>query len=187
MRDVNKGRGEFVVQLRNFRSHLNTQFCVEVGKRFVQKEDLGFADNGTSQRDTLTLTAGKRFRLTGKQPFYAQYCGGFANAGIYFLRIDFAQFKTERHVVVNRHMRIKRVVLEHHRYISVFGVHIIYEFAVDIKFARGDFFQTRYHTQRRRFSAARRSDEHDKFFVIDFQIEIADSFNVAVIYLINVS
>ena len=185
--DVNKGGCKLVVKLGDFGSHLHTQFCVEVGQRLVEKEYLRFTDYCTTERDTLTLTAGKSFRLTGEKRFDAENGCGFTHAGIYFLGIYFAQFKTERHIVVNGHVRIQSVVLEHHRYIAVLRIGVVYQLIVDVKLARGDFFQTGNHTQGGGLTATGRSDEYDKFFIVDFEVEVAYSLDVAVVDLVNVS
>ena len=55
-----------------FGSHLCTKFCVQVGKRFVQKENFRFTDDRPSQSDPLSLTAGKRFRFSRKIHFDTQ-------------------------------------------------------------------------------------------------------------------
>ena len=84
-------------------------------------------------------------------------------------------------------MRIQSVVLEHHRYIAVLRIGVVYQLIVDVKLARGDFFQTGNHTQGGGLTATGRSDEYDKFFIVDFEVEVAYSLDVAVVDLVNVS
>ena len=49
-------------------------------------------------------------------------------------------------IVVHRHMRIPRIILEDHRNISVLRFYIVYERITYIEFAGSDFFKTGYHT-----------------------------------------
>ena len=98
----------------------------------------------------------------------------------------FTKFKTERHIVVNGHVRIKRVVLENHRDISILGLNVVHKFAVDIKFTVGNFFQTRDHTKSGGLTAAGRTDEYDKFFIFDIEGEIGNRYNARLIYLIDI-
>ena len=46
---------------------------------------------------------------------------------IYFVFRCFAELKTERHIFVNRHMRIQSVVLENHCNISVFRSDVVHK------------------------------------------------------------
>ena len=144
--DVYKSGGKFVVKLGNLGTHLNAQFCVEVGKRLVEKEDLRLTHDCASQSHTLTLTAGKRFRLTRKQRRDTEDGCRLLYPVVDFLRSHFPQAQTERHVFVNGHVRIKSVVLEHHCDIPVLGFYVVDEFAVDVKLTGGDFLQARNHT-----------------------------------------
>ena len=185
--DVYKGCGKFVVKLGNLGTHLNTQFRVEVGKRFVQKEDLRLTHYSTSQCDTLTLTAGKRFGLTRKQRSDAEDGRSLLNPVVDFLRSHFSETQTERHVFIHGHVRIKSVVLEHHCDIPVFGFYVVDEFAVNIKLAGGDFLQTCNHTQSGGFSATRRTYEHNKLFIVNLQVEVAYCLNIARINFVDVS
>ena len=75
-------------------------------------------------------------------------CGFFNLALDFFLR-HLAELEAERHIVENGHVRVKSVVLEHHCDVSVLGGNVVYKAVADVKLAFGDFFKTRYHTQRR--------------------------------------
>ena len=68
-------------------------------------------------------------------------------------------------------MGVQGVVLEDHRDIAVLGRNIVDKLAVDVELTLRDFFQTCDHTQRRRFAAAGRTDEDDKFLVGNVEVE----------------
>ena len=78
--NVDEGGAEAEVELGQLGSHLGTELRVQVGQRFVQKEDLRFTDNRTAQRNTLTLTTGQSLRLTVEQVGDVEDAGGFFNA-----------------------------------------------------------------------------------------------------------
>ena len=98
MGDVNHRRFETGVQGRNLSSHLDTKFCVQVGERFVEKEYLGFADDCTSDSDTLPLSTGECFRLSVEQFFDFENLCRFFNTLIDVFFREFPDFQTERHV-----------------------------------------------------------------------------------------
>ena len=155
MCNVNEGRCKSVVNFGYFGSHLGAEFRVEVGKGFVEKEYLRFTDDCSSERNPLSLTAGKSLGLSLEITLKTENSRRASDLFVdFFLRL-FTEFKTERHIVVHSHMRIKSIVLENHRYISVLGLNVVHKFTVDVKFAVGNLFKTGYHTERGRFSATR--------------------------------
>jgi len=83
-----------------------------------------------------------------------------------------AQLQAEGHVLVDRHVRVERVVLEDHGNIPVLGGDVVDDGVADDEVACGDFLQPRDHAQRRGFSAARRTDQNDEFLVGDLQVDI---------------
>ena len=173
------------MELGNFRSHRSAEFRVEVRERLVEKEYLGLADDGTSQSDTLALTAGKSLGLSRKIIGNAEDF----RRGLYFLVDDFlgylAEFQTECHIIVNGHVGIKSVVLENHCDVSVLGYDVVDELSVDIQFARRDFFEPRYHTERSGFTAAGRADQNDEFLVADIETEIEHGLHARRVYLVD--
>jgi hypothetical protein len=72
-------------------------------------------------------------------------------------------------------MRIQSVVLEYHRDISVLGLNVIHELAVDLELTGRDVFQTCDHSQSGGLSASGRAYENDEFFIGDFHVEILNS------------
>ncbi len=103
---VNKGRLQFVMQLAYLRTHSGTQFRVEIAQRLVEQEYLGLAHYRASQRYALTLSARQSLGFAVEIFRNAQYARGFLNLFVYFRLGKFTQFKSERHILVYRHMRI---------------------------------------------------------------------------------
>ena len=172
VRDVAEGRSQSVVELGDLRSHLRAEFRVQVGQRLVEKEYLRLADDRTSQRDTLSLTAGERLRLTGEVHLDAEDTRRLLDPRVDFGLGHLAELETERHVVVNGHMGVQRVVLENHRDVAVLWRDVVDNLAVYDDLALADFLQAGYHAQRGGFAAAGGSDKDDELLVRDVDVEV---------------
>ena len=107
----------------------------------------------------------------------------FFNATFDFLFRSLTQFQTERHVVKHGHVRIKRVVLEHHRDVSVFGCDIVDQFISDEKFAFGNFLKTRDHAQGCGLTATGRANENKELFILYFKRKVRNRGDAAGIFL----
>ena len=59
-------------------------------------------------------------------------------------------------------MRVERVVLEHHRDITIRRIDGIHNAAANMQVSVGDILKPRDHAQHRRLATSRRADEHDK-------------------------
>ena len=118
----------------------------------------------------MTLTTGEVLRFAGEILGDAQDLRGFGNALIDFVVAHLRmleQAKRERHVLINREVRIESVVLEDHRDVAVFRLKVVNDDAVDFNGTFGDVFKTRDHAERGGFAAAGRSDEDDEFLILD--------------------
>ncbi len=178
--DVDHGGLEAVVELGNFGAHLHAHFGVEVRERFVEEEGLRFADDGAADGDALALAAGERLGFA-LELFVgdAEDLGGFADALVDLGFRVLAQHQAERHVFVDGHVRIERVVLEDHGDVAIFGRNVVDALAVDENVAAGDFLEARDHAERGGFAAAGRADEHDEFLVADFEVGGIDGCDAA--------
>ena len=183
---VDEGGLEALMELGDLSSHLNAQLSVEVGKRFVHKEDLGLTNDGATERNALSLTAGKSLGLTVEEMLDVEDASSFLNALVDLGLGGLAELKTESHVIINSHVRIQGVVLENHGDVAILGSNVVDEFVADVELTVGDLFETSNHSQGGGFSAAGRTYENDKFLIFDVQAEIAYSSYAAGINLVNV-
>ena len=131
VRYVNSCCADLVMYAHDFASHSDAQFCVEVGKRFVHKENFGTPYNRPAQRNALTLAARQRAGFSVQIGRKLQYLRSFLNASVNLVFGGLAEFKRIRHIVVNGHLRIERVRLEHHCDVPVFRRGRIHNFTVD--------------------------------------------------------
>ena len=183
---IDDGCAQSVMQLGNFGTHLDTKFGVQVGQRLVHQENTGITDNRTTHGDTLSLAAGKSFRLTVKQVLQIQDLSCLFNGFFNLILRNLAELQTKCHVVKYGHMRIQGIVLENHGNISVLRVYVIHNLSVNFQRAGRNFLQTCNHTKRGRFSASGRTDENNEFLVSDFQIKIFNSLKAVGIFFSDV-
>ena len=80
---------------------------------------------------------------------------------------DFAHFQREANVVVNIHVRVKTVRLEHHRDVTVFWFKLIHALAVDDDVTLSDVFEASNHAHGCRLAAARWPEEDKKLLISD--------------------
>ena len=80
-----------------------------------------------------------------------------------------AQLQREAHVLAHAHVRIERVVLEHHRDVAVLGRLVVDDLVADAQLALADVLEPGDHPQRGRLPAPRRADEDDELAVLDLE------------------
>ena len=185
MGNIDKGCFDFLMQLCDFRAHLGTQLCVQIGERLVQKEHFRGSQDGASQRNALSLTAGKVLGLSLQIFFQFQYFRRPKNLFVDLGLRNMTQAQTKRKILINGHVRIQRIVLENHRNIPVFRLYMIGEGISDIDLACSNILQPSDHAKRRRFAATGGTDKHDELLVFDFHVEVVDRFDAVGIYLIQ--
>src|SRR5207247_4895023 len=74
-----------------------------------------------------------------------------------------------------RHVRIQRVVLEHHRNVARLGRHAVHDLAGDTDLAFADLLETRDHAQQCRLAASRWAHEDAEFAVSDIDVDASDN------------
>ena len=84
------------------------------------------------------------------------------------------------HVLRDRHLRVERVVLEHHGDVAILRRQVVDDPSADRDLAAGNIFESRDHAQQRRLATARRPDKNDEFAVRDFDIDAMDDIDGAV-------
>ena len=82
-----------------------------------------------------------------------------------------AQLQREGHVVGDRHVRVERVVLEHHGDVALFRRHVVDDALADADLSRGDVLEPGDHPQQGRLAAARRPDQDDELAVADVDVD----------------
>jgi len=112
----------------------DAELDVEVGEGLVEEEQGRVADERAAHGDALALAAGKLARIAAEQGAEAENIGGPAHALLDLRLRRAAQHEREAHVGGDRHVRVERLVLEHHGDVALFRRH-----AVDDALADADF------------------------------------------------
>ena len=119
VRDVDRRRVQALVERLDLDAHLHPQLGVEVGQRLVEQEDLRVAHDRPAHRDALALAARELARIAvevrGEVERFRSVLDLLRDRRLRLV----AQLEAEGHVVAHRHVRIERVVLEHHRDVAI--------------------------------------------------------------------
>src|SRR3954453_6510720 len=121
--DVDRGRADLLLQLLDLAARLHAQLGVEVRERLVHQEHLRVAHERAAERHPLLLAARELARLAVQQRLELDRRRRAAHPRVDLVLRRLAPPEREREVVVDRHLRVQRVVLEDHR---------------DVALARGD-------------------------------------------------
>ena len=164
-----------LVQPRDLDAHVDAQFGVEIGERFVEQEDLGMAHDGAADGDALALAAGELLGPAVEQRLEFEDARrlvdlpgdlGLGHAG---------EAQREAHVLAHRHVRVERVGLEHHGDAALATASTSFMRSPPMTSSpRGDVFEPGDHAQQRRLAAARGADEDDELLGGDVEIDALD-------------
>jgi hypothetical protein len=175
--DVDRRGAETLVQPRDFDAHVIAQFGVQIGERLVEQEHRRAFDHCAGDGDALLLAARKFGRATLQKSLDAQNGRDFVDAAINFGLGRLEPSEAEGDVVVHGHVRIERIVLEHHRDVAIARRKIVDHAAVDRNQAAADFLEVGDHAQNRRFSAPGRSNKDNECAVHDVKVDVVDAGN----------
>src|SRR5215216_1010650 len=174
--DVDRGRGQAALQFADFDPHRDAQLGVEVRQRLVKQEHLWLPHDGAAHRHALALAAGQLPRLTLEHRAEFENAGGFPHPRLDLGLGHAAVAQAVGHVVVDGHVWVERVVLEHHRDVAVGRLNLVDDAPADIDLAAGDGLEACDHAQQRGLAAAGRADQHAELAVADVEIDALDGF-----------
>ena len=101
--------------------------------------------------------------------------GGAAHTFIMRRRVDLADLQRKADILVDIHVRVQAVGLEHHRNVAVLRLQIIDHLAVDLDLAGGNVLKAGDHPHRRCLATSRRAKKHQEFLVGDVEVKGVDS------------
>ena len=172
--DVERRGREPRVQFAQLDPHLRAQLGVEVRQRLVEEEHLGIADDGTTHRDALALAARELARTPPQQVAQAQDVGGAVHPGRDLGPGHAADPQPVGHVLEHGHVRIERVVLEHHCHVALAGLEAADVAIADMDAAARERLQAGDAAQQRGLAAAGRADDDDELAVGDLEVDRLD-------------
>ena len=179
MRDIDHRRPEVLVKPGDFKPHLDAKLGVKIGQRLVEQEDFRLADNRAPDGHPLALAARKRLRLSAQEIMKPQNIGRLAHAAVDLFLACPVHLQAEGHVVIDRHMRIQRIGLEHHGDAAVGGIGGGHVVTADGDPAACHAFQPGDHPQKGGFAASRRADKHGELAGINLEIDTVDDLGLA--------
>ena len=126
VRHIDNRRLQVLMEPLDFGPHLRAQLGVEIGERFVHQEYRGVANEGAAQGHALLLSARELTRPALEQ---VRSCRARVPLPLTFRSISsrgqLSHLQRERQVLVDRLLRIERVVLEHHCDVTILGVEVV--------------------------------------------------------------
>ena len=123
---------------------------------------------------TAAISAGQSLGLAVQQVLDLQDLGCLMHALVDLVLRGLAQLQTECDVLVNGHVGVQSVALEHHSDVAVLRGNVVDQTAADVHFALGDLLQAGDHAQGGGLAAAGGADEDDEFLILDLQVEVGD-------------
>ena len=174
------------MQARDVRARLDAQLGVKVREGFVHEEDRRLADDGAPERYALALAAGEGLGLAVEELVEAQDLARVRDAPLDLILRRLAQLQPKGEVVVDAHMRVKRVALEDHGDVAVLGGHVVDHPVADEQAAVADLLQAGHAAECRRLATAGRSDQDEELAIIDLEVEVVHGEDVAGVFLDHV-
>ena len=147
MGDVDRGHADVALQVVQEGPRLQPQLGVEVGERLVEQIDLRRVHQGPGQRGALLLAAGDLRRQPVQQMADLQDVRDLLGPAAPRLDGRAADLQRIADVLAQRHVRVQRIVLEHHREVAVPRRLAGDVGAADQDAAGGRLLQPRHHAQ----------------------------------------
>jgi len=149
VRDVERRRAEPLLQARHLAPHLHAQLRVQVGQRLVHEERLRFAHDRPAHGNALALTAGHVPRLAVQVVGEVEDLRRLRHLAVELLARNLALLERVAHVLAHGHVRVERVVLEHHGDVPVLRRDVVDAPAADQQVPLADLLEARDHPERR--------------------------------------
>ena len=80
-----------------------------------------------------------------------------------------AHLQAEGHVLAHRHVRVERVVLEHHRDVAILRRQVVHHAPADDDLAAGNLLEAGDHPQQRGLPAPGGADQNDELAIVDVE------------------
>ncbi len=178
MRDVDRRRPESSLQRADLDAHLPAQRGVQVRERLVEEKRRGLAHHRAPHGDPLPLPAGELLRPSLEQRLDAKNTGCPGNAPRNFGAGELSQAQSQRQVLAYGHVRVERVVLEHHRDVALAWWKIRDVALADANSPCRRRLEAGEDAEYGRLARARTADKHEQLPVRDLEMEILDDGDV---------
>ena len=112
--DEDGGGLEFALQALDLGSRVHPERGVEVRQRLVHQQHRGVAHHGAAHRHPLALAAAELRRAALEEIAQVEHVGRDLDLAANLRALDLLLLEAEAHVLARGHVRVERVVLEHH-------------------------------------------------------------------------
>ena len=133
MGDVDKGCIDSFPEAEDLGAHLVSQLCVQIRQWLIHQHHLGLSDYGPADGNPLPLASTKLLRLPVKKMGKTKNLRSFPDSLVNFSFVLVSLPDGKGHVVVDRHMGIEGIVLEHHCRVPILRLHIIYKDSINVQ------------------------------------------------------
>jgi hypothetical protein len=172
VRNVDRRRAQPRLQRRDVGARLHPELRVQVGQRLVHEEHRRRPDDRPAHRHPLPLTTGQCLRLAVEEPLEVEQLRRLEDLRVPLRLVDSLELQCEAHVVGHRHVRVERVVLEHHRDVPVLRRLVRDVLAGDPDLALVDVLEAGEHPQRGGLPRPGRTHENHELAVGDVQVKV---------------
>jgi hypothetical protein len=155
------------------------------GERLVHQIGLRLPDNGAAHRNPLALATRQVGRLALQVRLESEHVGRLRDPALELILRHVAQLQSETEILLDGHVGIQRVVLEHHGDVAVLGRHVVDHLVADRDRTGADVLQARDHPQCRRLAAAGWTDQHHELAVFDVEAEVVNRLDPSGIDLVD--
>jgi len=172
--DIDGGDTEGALDPGDLGTHLDAELGVEVRQRLVHQECSRLADDRPAHGDALALAARELTWLAAEVLLELEDLRSLVDPSVDLVLGNLAELEGEPDVVVDGHVGVQRVVLEHHRDVAIARGYVVDDPIADSQRAAGDLLEPGDHPQGGRLPATRRADEHQELAFVDLQVESVD-------------
>ncbi len=159
MGDLNKRHTKLFLEAAQFAAGFDPEGFVKGAQGFVQEQHLGTVGEGTGEGNPLLLTTAELGGFAVGEGFHAHEGEHFFNDGSAIALRYAPHFQAKSHIIPNRFMGKKRVVLKHHGGISLGGRLFRYSLSANENITGCNRFMTRQHSEGGGFSATTGAEE----------------------------
>ena len=162
----------------DLRAHARAEAGVKVRERLVEQEHDGLLDERPTERDALLLAARELARLALQEVADVEVLGDRLHARVDLGLGAVLQLEAEGDVVVRGHVRVERVVLEHHRHPPLVGRRLGDVLVAEVDLAAVEPVEAGDHAERRALAAARGAEQRDERAGRDLEAQVVDGLHL---------
>ena len=169
--DEDGRHSKLALQPADLGARLHPQRGVQIGKRLVHQKHRRVAHHGAAHRHALTLPARQFGRPAVQQGAKVQHGGGAGHLTLDVAPAHSLRAQAERHVLAHAHVRVERIVLEHHRHVALMRLQPGHVTPAEHDAPARRPLQPGDASQRRALAAAGRAEQGEELAMRDMEVQ----------------